>query len=769
MAVITRHRWQELSPYLDHALDLPPADRESWVASLGLENAALADEVRMLMGDQEAASRDGFLAGGLASRPAVSVAGHRIGAYTLVSLIGRGGMGTVWLAQRSDGRFDGNVAIKLLNLGSIGPSAEARFTREGSILARLRHEHIAHLVDAGVSAMAQPYLVLEHVEGNHIDEYCDHHNLGVDARVQLFLDVLDAVAHAHANLIVHRDIKPSNVLVRTDGQVKLLDFGIAKLIDADSQVMSATGMEGRALTPEYAAPEQLTGGPITTATDVYALGILLYVLLGGRRPAAARGRSAAELIRSIVETDLPRLSTVAPAGKALRGDLDTIVAKALKKVPEERYASAAAMADDLRRYLRHEPVIARPDTFAYRTAKFLRRRRGAVAVAAGVILVIASLVGFYTARLGSERDRARLEADKSARISELLTSLLTGADPYATHDREPTVRHILDAGAERVAKELRDQPDVKAEMMTVIGRIYQRLGLHDKAAPLLDEAAALGRASGRPTVQLARSLNDLGVLSRERGDAVHATPLLEEALAMRRSVLGNTDKFAYLGSAESVFHFVLLTRKDAALSNLEKLRGTPRVRVAAGPVGHSTYYLPRVFAYLIGMKEPRIVPGYSGSETEVALVAGEVDLSVESTGSVKPEWIQKGLVDFHVALEIPRGRKFPGFTQLPDLERFVKTAKDRQLLAMVRAFRQTGAPWILPPNTPKERVQTLQEAMRKTFADPEFHSEYKKIAGDDPTPLLPEELEKVIRELPRDPEVVELFKKFLGGGPLPSR
>jgi tetratricopeptide (TPR) repeat protein len=538
MAVITRHRWQELSPYLDHALDLPPADRESWVASLGLENAALADEVRMLMGDQEAASRDGFLAGGLASRPAVSVAGHRIGAYTLVSLIGRGGMGTVWLAQRSDGRFDGNVAIKLLNLGSIGPSAEARFTREGSILARLRHEHIAHLVDAGVSAMAQPYLVLEHVEGNHIDEYCDHHNLGVDARVQLFLDVLDAVAHAHANLIVHRDIKPSNVLVRTDGQVKLLDFGIAKLIDADSQVMSATGMEGRALTPEYAAPEQLTGGPITTATDVYALGILLYVLLGGRRPAAARGRSAAELIRSIVETDLPRLSTVAPAGKALRGDLDTIVAKALKKVPEERYASAAAMADDLRRYLRHEPVIARPDTFAYRTAKFLRRRRGAVAVAAGVILVIASLVGFYTARLGSERDRARLEADKSARISELLTSLLTGADPYATHDREPTVRHILDAGAERVAKELRDQPDVKAEMMTVIGRIYQRLGLHGKAAPLLDEAAALGRASGRPTVQLARSLNDLGVLSRERGDAVHATPLLEEALAMRRTLLG---------------------------------------------------------------------------------------------------------------------------------------------------------------------------------------------------------------------------------------
>jgi tripartite-type tricarboxylate transporter receptor subunit TctC len=241
------------------------------------------------------------------------------------------------------------------------------------------------------------------------------------------------------------------------------------------------------------------------------------------------------------------------------------------------------------------------------------------------------------------------------------------------------------------------------------------------------------------------------------------------------AVLGETgvqydlDKLIYLGAAESVFHFVLLTRKEAGLNNLEKLRATPGVRIAAGPVGHSTYYLPRVFAYLIGMKEPRIVPGYSGAETDVALMRGEVDLSVESTGSLKPEWIQKGLVDFHVAFEIPKGRKFSGFTHLPELESFIKSEKERKLLAMVRAFRQTGAPWILPPNTPKERVQTLQEAMRKTFADPDFHSEYKKIAGDDPSPLLPEELEKVIRELPRDPETVELFKKFLGGGPLPAR
>ena len=248
-----------------------------------------------------------------------------------------------------------------------------------------------------------------------------------------------------------------------------------------------------------------------------------------------------------------------------------------------------------------------------------------------------------------------------------------------------------------------------------------------------------------------------------------SSSMVPNAVFAEAGVQYDIDKLIYLGSAESVFHFVLYTRKDAGLNNLEKLRSTPGVRVGAGPVGHSTYYLPRLFAYLMGMKEPKIVPGYSGAETDVALARGELDLSVESTGSVKPEWIQKGFVDFHVALEIPKGRKFPGFSHLPELESFGKSEKERKLLAMVRAFRQTGAPWILPPNTPKERVSILQEAMRKTFADPDFHKEYRKLTGDEATPLLPEELEKVIRELPRDPEVVELFKTFVGGGPLPSR
>ena len=248
-----------------------------------------------------------------------------------------------------------------------------------------------------------------------------------------------------------------------------------------------------------------------------------------------------------------------------------------------------------------------------------------------------------------------------------------------------------------------------------------------------------------------------------------SSSMVPNAILGEPGVRYDLDKLQYLGSAESVFHFVLLTRKDAGLNSVEKLRSTPQVRLGAGPVGHSTYYMPRLFVYLLGMKEPRIVPGYSGAETDIALMRGELDARVISTGSVNPEWLKKGLVDFHVALEIPKGRKFPGFNQLPELENFVKSEKEKKLMAMVRAFRQTGAPWILPPKMPKDRVNILQEAMRKTFADPDFHREYRKLTADDATPLLPEELENVIKDLPRDTEIVELFKNFVGGGPLPSR
>src|SRR5215212_1570062 len=286
---------------LDEALDLSAAERTAWLARLSIEQPIVAREVEKLLAAEAELDARGFLVTG----EAPTLAGRRVGAYTLERPLGQGGMGTVWLGQRSDGRYAGSVAVKLLNLALLDPVGSERFRREGTVLARLSHPHIARLLDAGVTDGGQPYLVLEYVEGTRIDRYADDQRLSPEARLRLFLDVLGAVAHAHANLIVHRDLKPSNILVAHDGTVKLLDFGIAKLLEeeaAGSDASTLTDMGGRALTPEYASPEQISGGTVTTATDVYALGVLLYVLLAGRHPTSEGSQSTAEHLRGILET-----------------------------------------------------------------------------------------------------------------------------------------------------------------------------------------------------------------------------------------------------------------------------------------------------------------------------------------------------------------------------------------------------------------------------------------------------------------------------------
>jgi serine/threonine protein kinase len=418
MSKLSPDQWQALSPRLDEALGMTDDERSTWFSTLRAENPTLAHQLEILLQEHRVLSEEGFLDERPVELPgATGLAGQTFGVYTLVSQIGHGGMGTVWLAERNDGRFERRVAVKVLNIALMGKGGEERFKREGRILGRLTHPHIAELIDAGVSPAGQPFLVLEYVEGDHIDRYCDQNRLDVRARVRLFLDALHAVAEAHANLIVHRDLKPSNILVRTDGKAKLLDFGIAKLLEGDGQTGESplTLEGGRAMTPEYAAPEQLKGEAVTTATDVYASGVLLYVLLTGQHPAGARPRTPAGLVKSILDTEPPRPSDiVAPTqtngeisvtnagrrattpdklARLLRGDLDTIVAKALKKNPRERYASIKGFADDLQRHLRDEPISARPDAIAYRARKFIRRHRSSVTAA---LLVTLALIGATT-------------------------------------------------------------------------------------------------------------------------------------------------------------------------------------------------------------------------------------------------------------------------------------------------------------------------------------------------------------------------------------
>jgi serine/threonine protein kinase len=441
MFTLSPDEWQALSPYLDEALAMTEDERAAWLSSLSQQDPALAAQLGELLDEHRVLAQEGFLEKARFALPnATGLAGQTLGPYTLISQIGQGGMGRVWLAQRSDGRFERQAAVKFVSIALTNRATEERFKREGSILGRLTHPHIAELLDAGISADGIPYLILEYVDGVSIDQYCDQHKLDVEARIRLFLDVLSAVAEAHANLIVHRDIKPPNVLVRKDGQVKLLDFGIAKMLAQEGEESSAatvlTMEGGGALTPRFAAPEQVTGAIVTTATDVYALGVLLYLLLTGQHPAGADLHSTANLVKSIVEVEAPRASGTALAGstaaeklgttpeklrRQLSGDLDTILGKALKKNPQERYASVTAFAEDLRRYLKHEAISVRPDTFTYRTTKFLRRNRTVVTlISVAIALVIGSLT---TGLLIANRERRAAER-RFAQVRQLANKFI---------------------------------------------------------------------------------------------------------------------------------------------------------------------------------------------------------------------------------------------------------------------------------------------------------------------------------------------------------
>ena len=425
MASSNKAQWTELSRYLDQALELQASQRETWLAALTASDPRMAAELRELLALHAANCAAGFMERSpLGDEP---LAGQHIGAYTLERPLGRGGMGNVWLGSRSDGKFEGRVAIKLLDRRGLGKAAAGQIRHEASLLARLGHPNIARLFDAGVRENGQPYLILEYVEGERIDGYCTARELTLAARLRLFLAVAEAVAHAHAQLIVHRDLKPSNVLVTPEGVVKLLDFGVAALQSEDAGPLHATAPEtaGRALTPGYASPEQLRGEPAAAASDVYSLGVLLHVLVTGEHPFGSSIDTHTRLARAAL-TGNPGLAsarlTKTAERRMVRGDLDAIIARALSRDAARRYATAAELAADLRRFVGNFPVEARAPTRAYVARKFVQRHRGGVLSVALTLIALTSatvVTSLQTQEARHQRDQALEAAKRANAVAEL--------------------------------------------------------------------------------------------------------------------------------------------------------------------------------------------------------------------------------------------------------------------------------------------------------------------------------------------------------------
>ncbi|MEO7795132.1 MAG: serine/threonine-protein kinase, partial [Thermoanaerobaculia bacterium] len=420
---------------------------------------------------------------------------ERLGAWRLGEKLGAGGMGEVWAAERVEGGFTQRAAVKLVRSGMTSREIVARFAVERQLLARLDHPAIATLFDGGVAPDGRPWFAMERVDGDPITRFADERRLDVPGRLRLLLAVTDAVEFAHRSLVVHRDLKPSNILVNAEGRPKLLDFGLAKLLESEGDP-GLTRTEARVLTPAYAAPEQVLGEPVTTAVDVYALGVLLFELLTGELPHR-RGKStsaglAEEVARETVERPSARLRRTSGQrrARALEGDLDTIALRALAREPARRYASVAAFAEDLRRHLDGRPVLARPDTLGYRSAKFVGRHRWGVASAA---LIALSLVGGLAVATIQGR-LARREANRAERVQEFLVRLFEGSDPAHTRGEAVSARQILEEGTRRIEAELTDQPEVQLALYNTLARIHRKLGALDESARLAE--SAIGLAEG---------------------------------------------------------------------------------------------------------------------------------------------------------------------------------------------------------------------------------------------------------------------------------
>ena len=590
------HEWALLRSLLDEALAMPVAQRAAWLQALDEGRAqGLKPRLQALLDnatDDDPATHMRLLetlpkveTGQFAPLPGAAASekpGDVVGPYRLIRELGSGGMGSVWLAERTDMLQGRQVALKLPHGAWKRAGLAERMAREREILATLEHPNIARLYDAGVTPEGQPWLALEYVAGERIDAHCRARQLGVKQRLQLFLQVARAVAHAHAQLVVHRDLKPANIIVTEGGDVKLLDFGIAKLVaEGVVEETELTREVGRAFTPEYASPEQILGRPLGTASDLYSLGVVFFELLADVRPYRLNRSSRAALEEAVAQADVLRPSALAPAERrsAVRGDLDTIVLKSLKREPSERYATVAALADDVQRHLAHQPVLAQPDGTWYRTRKFMRRHRLAIASAGAVLAAVLGGAGVsvWQARVAiAERERAE-------EVKTFVAELLRDANPAFNGGRKVTVDELLMTTRPKIEARFPDRPQIRAELLTIVGTSLASMGEHNAAWPLLLEAEAvavrelgpdhvqslhsrslvLGQRQHRdPGPQVARDADDLiaamrrnpqvdpayfvnllsqrGSMALTDGQAALAVAHLDEALRVAKQRLGET-------------------------------------------------------------------------------------------------------------------------------------------------------------------------------------------------------------------------------------
>jgi serine/threonine protein kinase len=584
---ITPERWRRIRTIFEAAVERPTGEREEFLDDACSGDPELLRQVGSLIVASKGAGE--AMAHAIADAAADTAATVRVGIpdrlghYRILDTLGEGGMGLVLLAERDDDTYRQKVAVKVIKQTLSREDVVRRFENERQILADLDHPAIARLLDGGATEEGVPYLVMEYVDGRPIDVYCREEGLDTEQRLQLVLEVCDAVSHAHHRFVVHRDLKPSNILVTADGSPKLLDFGIAKLVDPERSGAGLTRTGMAALTPEYASPEQVLGEPVTTASDVYSLGVLLYELVVGRSPYGDSVDTPAALVRAICEGRPERPSDVRRRGtfgdsdtsgplatpRALRRELDWILLTALRKEPERRYASVDELAEDLRRLLNARPVHAHPDSWHYRTGKWLRRHW---ALATAAVLVVVALAGGLVARTLETR-RAEQAAAESEATTEFLASLFFSANPYGSDaaTNETTARDLLDLGAERLRTELADQPRVQARLSEQIAEIYLDLNLPQSARPLLEQAAAARARIPDDRKALTGTVFFQGRLEAELGEFERAVELLSRATTMAQEAYGTDSPVVAIPLYEKAHCLRLLGRWDEAEATLDRV------------------------------------------------------------------------------------------------------------------------------------------------------------------------------------------------------